>query len=517
MLSGPFLTDDEFITVYKEWDEFFVRSRFSEEEDLVIHTFRYANEKAWLIPRDSSIEKCQEGKLLHLSYDDYPANPPLGKFGTLSGNHGSFYASLLEIPGHGLTVRDLGGIVKEKNGRKYIILHIQDKDHIIIHPEGRSHTLNPGFVRHNPRNRLFFKNRKLAFQSSVMRQLYPLNRITDCRLLADGVKNVPEKEEIRCRFVDFIFVHDVLNTYYVVQSVKKSPGIKPFPEWSAQYSMVYAHTPELQKKYATYMKFPALATFYNKFRFESRGAAVNYRKTVFHVALSEIKSGELMFMWSDLIARQERQLFYVPKLKPVTVREESLQKDITIDLSGGYPLPRDLNVSYFIQKEDAVSAEDLPDRFIRLSGPDDYHYGIALGYSLFMGSTARENTSPERDTVYFLYRTHKMYPQAYVLKNTKPGRTIETVAYRQYFNPRLEPDATSFYCHHQGDSLIVYMDFHKILKEKTIALPEAATGKKITILEKTPFLILHTPDTVPAAGIRLSNNTEHGYLVLKLD
>ena len=61
------------------------------------------------------------------------------------------------------------------------------------------------------------------------------------------------------------------------------------------------------------------------------------------------------------------------------------------------------------------------------------------------------------------------------------------------------------------------MDFHKILKEKTIALPDAATGKKITILEKTPFLILHTPDTVPANGIRLSSNVEHGYLVLKLD
>ena len=73
------------------------------------------------------------------------------------------------------------------------------------------------------------------------------------------------------------------------------------------------------------------------------------------------------------------------------------------------------------------------------------------------------------------------------------------------------------YWHHQGNSLIVYLDFHKVLKNKTVKLPEAATGKKITILEKTPALVLHTGDTVPAAGIKLDNTAKHGYLVLKLD
>ena len=517
MFSVALAAAGDTVSVYKNGYDFFVRSRFSETEDLVIHNFRYANEKAWLIPKDSPIEKCQEGKLLHSSEDDYPASPPLGRFGTLSGNHGSFYARLLEIPGHGLGIKDLGGIVREKNGRKYIIMHVPDKDHIVIHPEGRNKTLDPGFVFHDPKSKLFFKSRELPFKSSVLTQLYPMNRITDCRLLADGKTPVPEKKEIRCRFVDFIFVHDVINPWYVVQSVKNAPGVKPFPEWSEQHSMIYVHTPELKEKYASFMKFPALATFYNRFRFEARGANVNYRKAVFHVALSEVRSGDIMFYWGGLIAKQARQLFYVPKLKPLTVREKSLQKDITIDLTAGYPLPRTLNVSHFIRPGEALSADDLPDRFIRISGPDDYHYGIALGYSLFMGCTAKEKSNSERELIYFIYHSHKMYPQVYKIKNIKPGRSVETVTYRQYFNPRLEPDATSFYCHHQGDSLIVYLDFHKVLKNKTIKLPGEAAGKTITVLEKTPALTLHTAGTVPGNGIILSNSAGHGFLVLKLD
>jgi hypothetical protein len=95
---------------------------------------------------------------------------------------------------------------------------------------------------------------------------------------------------------------------------------------------------------------------------------------------------------------------------------------------------------------------------------------------------------------------------------------VETVAYRQYFNPRLEPDATSFYCHHQGSSFMVYLDFHKVLKNKTVKLPPAAAGKKITVLEKTPALTLHTASRIPDSSvITLSNDAKHGYLVLKLD
>ena len=504
------------ITVYKDGSEFFVKSRFSETEDLIIQNWRYANERAYLVKRGTPIQNYKQGIILHASSDDYPASTPLGAYGILSGNHGSAYARLLHIPGHGLTVKDLGGVIKEKNGTTYIIMQITGKDHILIHPEGRNNTVSHGFVRHT-KAQLFYKGKELPFKSSTMQQLYPMNRITSWQLLADGVTPVPEKKEIKCRFLDFIFVHDVLDPYHVVQSVKNAPGRKPLPEWSGSHNMLFVNSSALKKRYASFMKLPALATFSNRMRFEAGNVNVNYRKAVYHVPLSVVRNLDIMFMWNGSIANQKRQKFYIPKVKPIVLTERGTKKKITIDFSTAPDLPRKLDVSYVISKKDLAVQTDMPDRYIRISGNEKFRYGIALGYSLFMGHTAKGKFPGERPSLYHLYRTHKMYPHSYMLYNVKPGRTVETVAYRQYFDPQREPDATNFYWHHQGKSLVVYLDFHKELKNKIVKLPEEAAGKKITVLEKTPALTLHTGDTVPATGIKLDNAAKHGYLVLKLD
>lgn len=508
--------DSEFITVYKDGNDFFVRSAFSGTEDIIIHNWRYANEKAYLVKKGTPITAYAKGIVLHQAGDEYPATAPLGGFATLSGNHGSFFLHRLQIPGHGMSSKDVGGIVKNAKGVSYVIMKIVDKDYILIHPEGTPDTVSPRFIHHS-KEPLFYKGKQLPFKASFRCQLYPLNRITKWQLLADGTTDVPEKKEIKCRFVDFVFVHDVVNPYYVVQFVKQMPGKKDVPEWNYKHSMCFVNTPELQKKYASYMKFPALVTYSNTFRFQPRGAVVNYRKALFHAALSRVSNLDVMFMWAGAIGNQKRQLFYIPKLKPITVKTRTDKKNVTIDLTAGYPLPRKLDVSYYIPASDALDPKDLPDRFIRVSGDEKYRYGIALGYSLFMGCTAKDHTPKERNLVYHIYRSHKMYPFASTPVNVKPGKKIETVTYRQYFDPQREPDTTSFYCHYQGKSLMVYLDFHKVLKNKEVKLPAAAAGKKITVIEKTPGVTLHTTGIVPASGIRFSNSSGHGYLVLKLD
>ena len=85
-----------------------------------------------------------------------------------------------------------------------------------------------------------------------------------------------------------------------------------------------------------------------------------------------------------------------------------------------------------------------------------------------------------------------MYPYSYVLSNNKPGLTLRSISYKHYFNPAQDPDLTAFYYHQQENSWVVYMDCHKSLKNKKIRLPEVLQGKKITILEKTPSVTLHS-------------------------
>ena len=79
-----------------------------------------------------------------------------------------------------------------------------------------------------------------------------------------------------------------------------------------------------------------------------------------------------------------------------------------------------------------------------------------------------------------------------------------------------DPDATAFYYHKQGKSDVVYFEAHKPLKNKKLKLPPYMTGKKVTVLEKTPGLVF-SGKTVPAKGLEISSKADYSHIVLKLD
>ena len=187
------------------------------------------------------------------------------------------------------------------------------------------------------------------------------------------------------------------------------------------------------------------------------------------------------------------------------------------DFAAVYQMPDLWKINYTFQRSDCIHPQDPPDRFIRIVGNNRREYGIALGCSLFAGSTAKEKKAADRPNSYFLWHTKKMYPLFAAMSQPEPGASKEMVLYRQYFNPNREPDATAFYYHQQENSPVVYLDFHKPVHNKIIRLPREYAGKTVSILEKTPSLTLHTSETVPMDGIRLSVDGNYGYLVLKLD
>ena len=517
LLNGTALTAQEKITVRKMGDGFVVRSEFSPTRDLVIRTFRIANEAAYLVPKNVPLKNYRRAsQTIHENGDEYPATS-FKVWSYLSGNHGSAFGRNLLIPDHGMTTADIGGKITEKDGYPYIIMQITDKDNILVHPWGGGSDYEPK-LRHHSKAPLFYKGKPLPYQKSTTAQLRPLNRITDYRLLANGKTPVPDDTDVVCDFVDLVFVHDVISPNAAVRSVMENPGKKPSPEWVGKWNMMMVNTPELQKKYPEYMKLGSLVTYSNLYRFEARGANVLYRKAVYHTKLKGVSSMNLMYGWLGRIAKKKNQYFYIPKMKPLKLK--GMKKDdpvLDCDFSARYLMPEKMNLSVNFTKKDALDPEDLPDRFVRVTGDDQPELGIVLGYSLINGCTAKANKGANRDAFYYFWYTKKMYPYAYQLSGIEPGTAMESVCYKQYFNPQLEPDATDLFWHREGNSWLVYMDFHKELKDKLIRLPAHLAGKKITVVEKTPSLTLHAKDTVPAGGIRLDVAGKHGYLVLKLD
>ena len=503
-------------TVYRNGNNLLVRSAFSTEKDIVIKVFNNANESAYLIPKNAKItEYAKKGILIHRNPDEYAATH-FGPFGFLSGNHGSPFARILHFPAHGMTAKSLGTKLTEKDGYAYRIIQIVDNDHILIHPEGSGDTRKPKLKGHKNK-KLFHNGKEIKYLKSQFVQMYPLNRITEFQFLINGKTPLADKTEVQCDFIDHVFTHDVISPLAVIEWFKNNPGRKLKPEFTGKWKMAFVTTGKERAKYQDYMKLDSLATYHNLYRYEPYGASVLYRKAVYHAKLSRVDSFDIMFGWSGEIAKKKNEEFYIPKLKPLRIKGYMDAPDLDCDFSAIYKMPKSMMVNYVINKKDCLNPQDMPDRFIRITGNKERQLGIAIGYSLFMGCTAKVNKSAERKMAYYLWRSKKMYPYAYTLRNIEPGKTMETVAYKQYFNPKIEPDSTAFYYHKEGDSYVIYLDFHKKLKNKIIKLPEHFAGKKITAIEQTPSVILHTAKTVPEQGINLSVNDKYGYIVLKLD
>ena len=144
--------------------------------------------------------------------------------------------------------------------------------------------------------------------------------------------------------------------------------------------------------------------------------------------------------------------------------------------------------------------------------------GFAMGYSLIQGVTQPHVRAGNVKNAAMLYTSLKSYPYAMDSKMgmIPAGMEFYCVGYRDYFSPQAYPNATGVYWHAEGDDIILYADYHKNVDRDTIKLPPDFTGRKISIIEKTPSVTLHTTDAIPATGIVLSVGNNYGYIVLKL-
>lgn len=505
------------ITVYRTGREVLIQSRWSEDLDIVIRVYRLANEGCYLVKRGSDIRQAKRGLRLHESGDEYPATLFAGpkSYGYISGNHGSAYARLITVPGAGFSEKDIGAVLEDENKLKYVILQVISADEIMIHPESTTGVIGaPEFPRFK-KQKLFRNGVELKYTKEAFAQCYPLNRIFKNEFYIDGKTPLPDRKIVQCDFLEHRFEHDVLAPEGIVEYIKNHPGRKPCPELTAKWHMIHMTSDPKLKDYGS---LPAVMTVRNKFRFQQNGAIVNERTCTFHYSFPSVFLMDQMFYWGGgKFAPAELEEFYIPKTKPIRIPDYKIRgKFYDFDFSRIATLPKTMNVSYTMTKKDVVDPANLPDRFIRMTGNGKREYGVAVGTSLFAGHTALKNKGKDRSSIYYFYTSKKMYPYSYVLFNNKPGLTLRSISYKHYFNPMQDPDLTAFYYHQQEKSQVVYIDCHKTLKNKKIRLPEALRGKKITILEKTPSVTLHSSRGQTGSEL-VFDVVKQGSLVLKLD
>lgn len=120
----------------------------------------------------------------------------------------------------------------------------------------------------------------------------------------------------------------------------------------------------------------------------------------------------------------------------------------------------------------------------------------------------------------FIYRNKKTYPCAIdgrKLPLIKAGTAFEALAYRQYFDPEYDREATAVYFHPEAGRILVYLHFHKNMKAHLVKLPAIFSDKKISVVEKSPACEILTKGKITDGGIMVSIADNHGFAVIQLD
>ena len=493
------------LRVVKHGDYVFVRSAFSSHYDLVVRVGKGSNRQinfsnTRLVPVSAGMDvgKLNGGTLIHGNGDDAT---PWNINGTyIGGNHGCSDARELTCPSHGMTAADLGSEWTDEARTKFYLVKIADGDRLwfLSRNLGESDIWRFSTKYAGSTLKRTTGGSVLDFEKVRMVQLRPACRVQRQDYLADGTTPLRDGQPVSCTFLDIAEEYDIINPASLLRDIVSHPGLER--DFTADHLDAVIHN-------------------HIVYRFDSNGANVIYYKAK---ALQQFRLGYMGFIQSAKLytGQYDTHEYYIPKTRRFT------QNDITYDFRSlqdySFRLPSPLR--FMPGNNNVEDAENLPDRFIQLLGRKEdgktvREVGYALGYSLIHGLTRPAQRSQHANSAIMLYTSSKSYPVAIDAKMgpiIPAGTPFYCIAYRQYFWPTAQQQATCFYFHEESGDTVVYADYHKGVKRDVLKLPAKLTGRSITVIERTPSVTLHASGTVPPGGVAVSVAGEYGHVVFEV-
>jgi hypothetical protein len=486
-------------------DSIFIRTYFSHEEDILLTVKKGMNGQinffnAKLIPSSAPTNEASfsAGIVIHKCGDDCT---PWNINSTFIGaNHGCSNARELTVKKHGLTIADVGSEWADKSENKFYVLKVIEPDTIWILSENKGNTGKWRFIDKVNGNVLksVSDGKVLAIEDNKMLQIRPACRIMEQAYLVDGKKNLAEGVPTPCEFLDIKETYDIISPASLLDSIRKNTG--------QEADFVAQNLDSVLSNHIIY-------------RFLPMGACTVEHKAV---ANKEFRMGYMGFIQASPLfkGKFDSHSYYIPKTLPFENNGIKFDFKAIQDFSIKISVPL-----FFNEKEKNIeTTTSLPDRFIQFLGKKEAAKTInkvafAIGYSLIEGMTKSDERAKNSTNSLHIYTSSKSYPYAIDSKtgDIPVGKEFYSIAYRQYFDPSAYKNATCVFWHKQADSYVLYIDYHKSVDKDTIKLPAYLSGKKITVIEKSPSVKLLNEGTVPDEGLILSVDESYGYLVVRLD
>ncbi len=503
--AGASEAPDDRMQAVKKQDIVLIRSAFYGGKDLLIRVELglngQINSRSTLLV-DSSIpmtdEMPQSSVMVHGNGDD--AAPWLINGTFIGGNHGAEGVCEVTSENHGLATADLGSGWKDEAGNTFHLLKIVSPDTLWFLGENQASApfwkFQTTLVGHSLTNAS--GRRTLPFSKYVVAQLLPACRIRKQEYLADGKTPLIDGKMTTCSSLEIAEEYDIINPVALLADIIAHPGI--------DRSFIADHLEAVLRNTIIY-------------RFQANGSCVVETKST---ALQPFNVGRAMFVMTAPLTTHGNSYsreYYIPKTKPFILEGRAF------DFRGiqRFDEKPPAAIEFLADGPCIEDPKNLPERFVQFLGCDENgrtrrDVGFAFGYSLIQGITRPEERATQTHNAGMIHTSLKSYPIAIDSKMglIPPGMEFQCVGYRDYFSPQRYPEATCVYWHPEGKDIMLYADYHQKLEHTVVKLPPEFTGLKISIVEKTPSVTLHTKEVVPATGIDLSIVQSYGYIVLRM-
>lgn len=478
-----------------------IRSAFSPADDLIVKVGKGANgqfnyNSAFLLKADAGMTQAEldGARLIHGNGDDAT---PWNLNGTYIGaNHGCSDGREITVTNHGLTVVDLGSQWQDDAGATFVILKLVDANRFWVLSTNQGTGAIWKFITtvKGPTLKRAADGKVLTFTDCKMAQLIPACRITRQEVLLNGKTPLADDAPATCAFLDLVEDYDIISPASLVQDFVAHPGearsfTGPDLQGVVHNSLVYRFFPNSANVITTHS-----------------------------AALLDFNLGYMGFIQSAKLtpgSTYDSHTYLIPKTVPFT--QDNLTWDFRAgqDYSGKIPSPLIFNAA----NKNVADPQNLPERFIQLLGKGGVNeVGYALGYSLLNGMTVPAERAQVAGRALMLYTSTKTYPTACDEKIGNPvkqGTQFDCTAYRQYFWPGAQKNATACYWHPEGEGIVVVAEYHKSVDRDVLALPAEWAGKTLSIIERTPSVTL-AEGAIPATGVAVSVTDGYGVVVFKV-
>lgn len=491
------------LKVIKTGDVLYLRSPFSATNDLLqrlsLNVPPVAFNGVFLIPvatTDANIPAVLTN-MVHSTLDDIA---PANYNGTyIGGGHGGFFVSEITSEAHGKTSSDIGSSWLDATGRTFYIMKIVDANKlwVISNNTGSGDLWSFKLTASAPLTYVTggVHTSSIAISSQTQQQLKPSYQNEVEKLFADGME-VTADGTYRC-------------SEFTIQNTYNIPNIPDVISYVAANHVADFVNASIPKSAAM-----SVAYTFNKYG----GTTITHSFTNYKAINMNYVGFIQAFCLNDV--PDSRKLYrLIPDVLPFTGAIKTWNYANIEDITG------DLIDDFLVTSAYFKTAGKPPYRYVEML-KDSVNSGIinfSQGYSPINGVTALGVRGSYTNTAMDVYSSRKMYPHA--LNSVLNAPTVPAnsyfngIAFKSYTNPATNPNAVNVAFYKDADAWVVLIDYNQVVTLDRIVLPVELSGSKITVVEKTSNVTVHSTVVDNSNVIISVNNTISpvvGYAVLKL-